>query len=130
MHVWFMSHVLEFRKYSVKKQNSVIKEVLEMFQSVFLQSSRLTFLTASWTAIPRSTTITSNYSKANLIIPLPAKPWVLCLSSHCDPIPPITEVLKLRTLLGLLSYTPSIKPELSLWSRLPDFGSKLYHLVL
>ena len=108
MHVCFVSHILEFRKYSEEgKKHQWSGSLGNVLASVLLERFRLGFLTAGWVA-PGSTTSTSNFSKSNLIFPLPTKP-LACppLSSVEDhTIPPITGMLKLRTLLGLLSFHP------------------------
>ena len=119
MHVWFVSYILEFRKYSVGKNIYIpwSGSLGNVLASVFLEHSRLTFLTACQAA-PGSTTSTPNFRKADLIFPLPQAPLVLpsfLCGGIYHTIPPITGVLKLRTLLGLLSF-----PHLSNLSLVPQ----------
>ena len=119
----------------------MIKEVLEMVPtSVSLQSSRLTFLSARLQyrihdnhlkllknqphhplAYQALGSLTSLLSVTRSPPPAPHPP---------PPTPRTHCCFKTEESLLDSSYPPSIKPELSLWSRQPAFGSRLYHLVM
>lgn len=129
MHVCFVSHILEFRRYSVGEQQQQIRGQEE-------KCSRLRFWSASDLDVylpAGSTWIHHKHlklSKSSVIFPSPTKPPWLSASFLCGDhtIPPITGLLKLRTLLGLL-FPSSIRPALGLRDRRPGCESRLYHLA-
>lgn len=108
MHVWFMSHILEFRKDSERKIVCGQGRLGNVLASVFLQSSRLTFLIACWTSTWIHKKAPQASQKPTSSSPCLPSPWLSASlpSWKANTTPPITEVLKLKS-LGLSFPHPS-----------------------